>query len=98
MTLDESEDHEMNVEGIPNYEIPNSFADESFRLIDDDENSNKSDSGQNSVESGDENFTFIYHELIALVVERTKTPCEYIVFPHECKSNSQIYIHEGEST
>ena len=61
VALDESEDHEKNVEGIPDYEIPNSFADESFRLSDNDENSNKSDSRQNSVERDDENFTFIYH-------------------------------------
>ena len=49
-----------------------SFADESFRLIDNDKNDNKSDSGQNSVESDDDNFTFIYDAEIALVVERTK--------------------------
>ena len=70
--LDESEDHEKNVEGILNYEIPKSFADESFRLIDNDKNDNKSDSGQNSVERDDDNFTFIYYEELALVVERTK--------------------------
>ena len=34
VALDESEDHEKNVDGIPDYEIPKSFADESFRLID----------------------------------------------------------------
>ena len=49
-----------------------SFADESFRLIDNDKNENKSDSGQNSVESDDDNFTFIYDAETALVVERTK--------------------------
>ena len=72
VALDESEDHEKNVEGIPNYEIPKSFADESFRLIDNDKNDKKSDSGQNSVERDEDNFTFIYHEEIALVVKRTK--------------------------
>ena len=49
-----------------------SFADESFRLIDNDKNDNKSDSGQISVESGNNNFTFTYDEEIALFVERTK--------------------------
>ena len=49
-----------------------SFADESFRLIDNDKNDNKSDSGQNSVESDDDNLTFIYDAEIALVVERIK--------------------------
>ena len=48
------------------------IADESFRLIDNDKNDNKSDSGQISVESGNDNFTFTYDEEIALVVERTK--------------------------
>ena len=72
VALGESEDHEKNVEGIPNYEISKSFADESFRLIDNDKNNNKSDSGQNSAERDDDNFTFIYHEEIALVAERTK--------------------------
>ena len=72
VALDESEDHEKNVEGIPDYEIPKSFADESFRLIDNDKNDNKSDSRQNSVERDDDNFTFIYYEELALVVERTK--------------------------
>ena len=72
VTLDESEDHEKNVEGIPDYEIPKSFVDESFRLIDNEKNDNKSDSGQNRVERDDDNFTFIYHEEIALVVEWPK--------------------------
>ena len=48
------------------------IADESFRLIDNDKNDNKSDSGQISVESGNNNFTFTYDEEIALFVERTK--------------------------
>ena len=48
------------------------IADESFRLIDNGKNDNKSDSGQISVESGNDNFTFTYDEEIALVVERTK--------------------------
>ena len=49
-----------------------SFDEESFRLIDNDKNDNKSDSGQNSVESDNVNFDFVYDEEIALVVERTK--------------------------
>ena len=73
VALDESEDHEKNVERIPDYEIPISFVDKSFRLIDNNKNDNKSDSGQNSVERDDDNFNFIYHEEIALVAERTKT-------------------------
>ena len=52
--------------------MPKSFDDESFRLIDNDKNDNKSDSGQNSVESDNVNFDFVYDEEIALVVERTK--------------------------
>ena len=72
VALDESEDHEKNIECIPDYEIPKFFADESFRLIDNDKNNNKSDSGQNSVESDDGNFTFIYDEEITLIVERAK--------------------------
>ena len=48
------------------------IADESFRLVDNDKNDNKSDSGQISVESGNNNFTFTYDEEIALFVERTK--------------------------
>ena len=49
VALDESEDYEKK-----------SFADESFRLIDNDKDENKSDSGQNSVESDNDNFSFIY--------------------------------------
>ena len=64
--------NEKNVEGIPGFKIPKSFADESFRLIDNDKNDSKSDSGQNSVERDGDNFTFIYYEEMALVVERTK--------------------------
>ena len=52
--------NEKNVEGIPGFKIPKSFADESFRLIDNDKNDSKSDSGQNSVERDGDNFTFIY--------------------------------------
>lgn len=36
-------DHEVNNEAIPNYEMPSPFPDENFRLIDDDDNDNKSD-------------------------------------------------------
>ena len=63
VALDESEDHGKNIEGIPDYKMPKSFADESFRLIDNDnndKNDNKSNSEQNSVESGNDDFNFIY--------------------------------------
>ena len=90
VALDESEDHEKNVEGIPNYEIPNSFADESFRLIANDKNDKKSDSGQNSVELDEDNFTFIYHEEIALVAERTKIWFDKFEFDNFLKTQSVI--------
>ena len=50
--------------------MPKSFADEGFRLIDNDKNDSKSDSGQNSVEKDNDDFTFIYDEEIALFVEK----------------------------
>ena len=90
VALDESEDHEKNVEGIPNYEIPKSFADESFRLIANDKNDKKSDSGQNSVERDEDNFTFIYHEEIALVAERTKIWFDKFEFDNFLKTQSVI--------
>ena len=43
--LDESEDYEKSIEGIPDYEMPKSFADESIRLIDNDKKDNRIDSG-----------------------------------------------------
>ena len=52
--------------------MPKSFADESFRLIDNDKNDSKSDSGQNSVEKDNDDFTFIYDEEIALFVEKAE--------------------------
>ena len=64
--------NEKNVEGIPGFKIPKSFADESFRLIDNDKNDSKSDSGQNSVEKDNDDFTFIYDEEIALFVEKAE--------------------------
>ena len=72
VALDESEGHQKNIEGFAEYEIPKSFVDESFRLIDNNKNDDKSDSGRNSDENDNENFNFIYDEEIALVVERTK--------------------------
>ena len=39
--------------------MPISFIDESFRLTDNDKNDNKSDSGQNSVESDNVDFDFM---------------------------------------
>ena len=39
--------------------MPISFIDESFRLIDNDKNDNKSGSGQNSVESDNVDFDFM---------------------------------------
>ena len=69
-SLDECKKHEKNIKGIPNYGMFKSFADESFRMIDDDKDGNKSDSKKkNSVESDSDDFDFIYDEKIALVVE-----------------------------
>ena len=39
--------------------MPKSFADESYRLTDNDRDDNKSDSRQNSVEKDNGSFTFI---------------------------------------
>ena len=72
VALDESEGHEKNIEGIPDYEMPKSFANESIGLIDNGKKDNKSDSRQNSAESDNDSFNFIYDEEIALVLERTK--------------------------
>ena len=44
ISLDECKKHEKNIKGIPNYGMFKSFADESFRMIDDDKDGNKSDS------------------------------------------------------
>ena len=56
MTLDQSEDHKVNIEGIQNYEMPEPFSEESFRLVDDDDNDNKNDSEENNVESNNDKF------------------------------------------
>lgn len=69
IALDGSEDHEINIEGIPNYEISKSFADESFRLMDDDNNDNERDSEENNFGSDNNKFDFIYDEEMTLVVE-----------------------------
>ena len=58
VALDESEDHEKK-----------SFPDESFRLIDNDKDDNKSDSGQNSVESDNDNFTLIYNDNFTFIYD-----------------------------
>ena len=61
VALDEPEDHQKRSwkEEIPDYEMPKSFADESYRLTDNDRDDNKSDSRQNSVEKDNGSFTFI---------------------------------------
>ena len=41
VALDGSEDHEVNIEDIQNYDMSIPFDDESFRLIDDVESDNK---------------------------------------------------------
>ena len=51
-------DHEVNFEDILNYEMTKPFDDESFRLIDDD-NDNKSDSEENNVKSDNEELDFM---------------------------------------
>jgi hypothetical protein len=62
VALDGSEDHEVNIEGIPDYQMPKPFVDDSFRLLDDD------DTDESDVESEYE-FDFINDEEIPLVVE-----------------------------
>lgn len=69
VALNGPEYHEVNIEGIPNYEMSKSFLDESFRLIDDDNNDNERDSEENNFESDNNNFDFIYDEEITLIVE-----------------------------
>ena len=59
----------MTIESIPTYEMPKPYADESFRLIDDDDNGSESDNKENNVESDNDEFVFIYDGEIALVIE-----------------------------
>ena len=49
------------MEGIPNYEIPKPFADETFRLIDDDNYVNESDRDKNKFKSENGEFDFRFH-------------------------------------
>ena len=46
----------MNVEGIQNYEMPDPFSEESFRLVDDDDSDNENDSEGNNIEIDNDKF------------------------------------------
>ena len=68
VALDGSEDDQVNIEGIPNYQIPKAFGDgPEFALLDD---SDEDDSGE---EDNNEDYEIIlnnYEEEILLVVEK----------------------------
>ena len=64
MAFHESEVHELDIESIPNYEMPKPFADENVRLGDDDHNNNESkcEENKNNVGSDNDELGFIYDE------------------------------------
>ena len=64
MAFHESEVHELDIENIPNYEMPKPFADENVRLGDDDHNNNESkcEENKNNVGSDNDELGFIYDE------------------------------------
>ena len=72
VALDGSEDQEVNIEGILNYQMPKSFGDESqpFTLLDDDDDESDGDEeSSNEEESDGVVYDFIYDKEIPLAVE-----------------------------
>ena len=52
MALDGSENGKVNIDGIPNYEMPQRFVEEKFKLLDDDEDE------EEYASENDENYEF----------------------------------------
>ena len=70
LLLHQSEDHQVNIEGIQNYEMPEPFSEESFRLVDDDDNDNENDSEGNSIEIDNDKFVLWWRNSISCRVDK----------------------------
>ena len=64
VALDGSEDAQVSIDGIPNYVMPQRFAEEEFKLLDNDEDKDASENDEN------EEIHLLIDQEIPLVVEQ----------------------------
>ena len=63
MVLDGSENDEVNIEGLPEYQIQSAFVKDNEYVLDDDDESEKDDEDKRNAENGEEFEIFIHSDL-----------------------------------
>ena len=68
MTLDGSENDEVNIEGLPECQMPSAFVQGNEYVLDDDDESEKEDEGKSNAEN-EEEFEILIHSDLTIVIE-----------------------------
>ena len=68
VALDGSENDEVNIEGLPEYEMSSAFVQDNEYVIDDDDESEKEDEGKGNAEN-EEEFEILIHSDLPNVIE-----------------------------
>ena len=68
MALDGSEKDEVNIEGLPEYQMPSSFVQDNEYVLDDDDESEKEDEDKGNAEN-EEEFEILIHSDLPIVTE-----------------------------
>ena len=68
MALDGSENNEVNIEGLPEYQMPSAFVQDNEYVLDDDDKSEKEDEDKGNAEN-EEGFEILIHSDLPIVTE-----------------------------
>ena len=68
VALDGSENNVVNIEGLPEYQMPSTFVQDNEYVLDDDDESEKEDEEMGNVDN-DEEFEILIHSDLPIVIE-----------------------------
>ena len=68
MALDGSENNEVNIEGLPEYQMPSAFVQDNEYVLDDDDKSEKEDEDKGNAEN-EEEFEILIHSDLPIAIE-----------------------------
>ena len=68
VALDRSKNNEVNIEGLPEYQMPSAFVQDNEYVLDDDDESEKEDEENGNVEN-EEEFEILIHFDLPVVIE-----------------------------
>ena len=69
VALDGSENDEVNIEGLPEYQMPSAIVQDDEYVLDDDNESEKEDADKGKAENNEEEFEILIHSDLPIVIE-----------------------------